>query len=529
MDTLALPLMLVVILLLWAVAVCAQEAPPKIGDVVYQTDFEDPASRDAWTKIPAATWDQMEGHGTCLQVKVPLDQSKASNMVGMKLDVTRYRGCQVVMECVAKAEGVTKPSASYLGVKFMVHWVSPSAGQFWGNPNDVYGTFDWKPLRYAARIPADVSSVDLSLGLQDCAGTVWFDDIKIRVARLASPPRPKPDPNAPPAFRGHDLPRLRGVMSPNRFSDEDLRVLGQEWNANVIRWQITRNWGKTGTERDLVEYDRWLNGRLDELDQALEACRRYGIRVVVDMHSPPGGRLEGNELAIFHEKLYADHWVELWQQIARRYKGNPVIWGYDLVNEPVQNLPSPQGVDDYLAGQVRVAKAIREIDPDMPIFIEANGWDGPDGFRELEPVDVPRVIYQVHMYVPHQFTHQGVSGSPVGIAYPGTIGGVEWNKDQIRKTLAPVREFQLAYNVHIYVGEFSAIRWAPGAARYLADCIDVFEEYGWDWTFHAYREWDGWSLEHGPDPNDHRPTAQPTDRRLVVQRWFDKNVKPRFP
>ena len=95
-----------------------------------------------------------------------------------------------------------------------------------------------------------------------------------------------------PVFKGHDLPRLRGVMSPQSFQDEDLRVLGQEWNANVIRWQITRNWGRAGTDRDLAEYDRWLDSELEDLDKALDASRRYGLKVVVDMHSPPGGRYE---------------------------------------------------------------------------------------------------------------------------------------------------------------------------------------------------------------------------------------------
>lgn len=35
-----------------------------------------------------------------------------------------------------------------------------------------------------------------------------------------------------------------------------------------------------------------------------------------------------------------------------------------------------------------------------------------------------------------------------------------------------------------------------GADRYLADVIDLFEEYGWDWSYHAFREWAGWSVEH---------------------------------
>ena len=49
-------------------------------------------------------------------------------------------------------------------------------------------------------------------------------------------------------------------MSPKAFRDEDMRVLGMEWKANVIRWQLTRNWGKAGTDRDLAEYDRARHG-----------------------------------------------------------------------------------------------------------------------------------------------------------------------------------------------------------------------------------------------------------------------------
>jgi aryl-phospho-beta-D-glucosidase BglC (GH1 family) len=315
-------------------------------------------------------------------------------------------------------------------------------------------------------------------------------------------------------------------MSPNGFRDEDMRTLGTEWKANVIRWQLTRNWGKPGTDRDLAEYDQWMDGKLADLDKALEACRKYGIKVVVDVHSPPGGRYANNDMAIFNEPVYQDHWVALWEKIARRYKGNPAVWGYDLINEPTQSSPSPAGVADFLGAQVRAAKAIRKIDPDTPIFIEASEWDSPNGYKELQPVDVPRVIYQVHMYEPGAFTHQGVHGDWKPVTYPGTIAGKAWDKQQLRKTLQPVRDFQLAYNVHIYVGEFSAIRWAPGAANYLGDCIDIFEEYGWDWTYHAYREWDGWSLEHGSDPNDHQPTKDPTDRKQLLLKWFGKNVRP---
>jgi endoglucanase len=330
-----------------------------------------------------------------------------------------------------------------------------------------------------------------------------------------------------PAFKGHDLPRLRGVMSPNEYRDDDLRELGVKWKANVIRWQIKRNGNRVGADRDLLEFDRWLDRKLDELDRVLVACGRYGMKVVVDMHSPPGGRYPNSDLAIFNESKYQDHWLATWERIARRYKGNMVIWGYDLVNEPVQNARSPGGMPDYLGAQIRVAKAIRIIDPDMPIMIEASHWDSAAGYHSLEPVLVSNVIYQVHLYLPMEFTHQGVTGTWTQVTYPGKIGSTVWDKQQLRKVLQPVRNFQLANGAHIYVGEFSAVRWAPGAADYLRDCIDLFEEYGWDWTYHAYREWDGWSVEHGSDPNENQPSKEMTDRMRLLLDWFGKNIQPR--
>lgn len=500
------------------------------GDTVMTVSFDTPAERAGWSTAPFATWVPEHNGSTCLRVAVPPDEAAGVHMIHLPLDLARYRGCRLRFECQAKAQDASKPSQTYLGVKYMLHYSSPATGQFWHNQSNVFGTFDWKTLAFVVTLADDVAAGDLSLGLQDSSGTVWFDDLKVTVLGLPRPPRPAPPPNPPPAYRGHDLPRLRGVMSPGSFRDEDLRVLGQEWKANLIRWQMTRNWGKAGTERDLAEYDRWIDAELADLDQALEACGRYGIKVVVDLHSPPGGRYENRDMAMFFEPLYQDHFVAVWERIARRYLGNPVIWGYDLVNEPVQSEPSPAGVADYLGTQVRAAKAIRTIDPERTIIIEASQWDSAGGFRELDPVDVPNVVYQVHMYHPGSFTHQGVHGKAPegGITYPGTIDGQFVDKEALRRHLQPVREFQLAYNVHIYGGEFSAIRWAPGdsAYQYLRDCIELFEEYGWDWSYHAYREWDGWSVEHGPDRDNRQPTSEPTDRKRLLLGWFAKNVKP---
>jgi len=143
-------------------------------------------------------------------------------------------------------------------------------------------------------------------------------------------------------------------------------------------------------------------------------------------------------------------------------------------------------------------------------------------------LSVPNVVYSVHMYLPHEFTHQGVFGPSAPVVYPGEIGGKKWDKAALREALQPAIDFQKAYNVHIYVGEFSAIRWAPdqSAYRYLRDLIEVMEDLGWDWTYHAFREWDGWSVEHTENRDDHARAATPTLREQLLRGWFAKNKKP---
>ena len=73
------------------------------------------------------------------------------------------------------------------------------------------------------------------------------------------------------------------------------------------------------------------------------------------------------------------------------------------------------------------------------------------------------------------------------------------------------------HGARIYVDEFSAIAWAQGAENYLRDCIALFEEFGWDWTYHAFREWNGWSVEHeGPDARHMVPSADNPRRRALL-------------
>ena len=242
-------------------------------------------------------------------------------------------------------------------------------------------------------------------------------------------------------------------------------------------------------------------------------CRKYGLKVVLDLHVTPGGRNGRNEFAMFFEREYADWFVDFWRRTAARFAGNAdVIYGYDLCNEPVQNDEALPGCD-FWSLQRRAAEAIREVDPETPVIVETNNWDVPSAFGMLSPLALVNVIYEVHVYNPIQFTHQGIMAHPMGAAYPDPARG--WNREYLRRVLGPVRAFQEKHGAKIYVGEFSAAAWAPGADQDLRDCIALFNEYGWDWTYHAFRESPVWDVEKAgprfpemaPDPGTPRKRA----------------------
>jgi endoglucanase len=505
-----------------------QVAPEK-GQVLYETGFETDSSLRAWEG--RAQWGEGYSSNRSLLVERRSDAASSASMMQLALPVDTLRGCTVRASAMLKAENVTAKPNPWNGIKCMLAIQAPS-GRLWPQADIESASFGWKRAAFSARIPADATAVTLYLGLEEVSGKVWFDDVRITVAK---PPVPVSRPElAGPPFKGHRLPRLRGAMISPKIDAESLRVLGQDWNANLIRWQLIRH-GRPGQPLSLEGFDSWLETELKKLEAALPLCEQYGLCVVVDLHSPPGGKATTSGYAGSDDRLFTDpdcqaKFVETWRGIAKRFANSRPIWGYDLANEPVEDLVE-EGCDDWQGLAERAAQAIRSVDPDRAIIVEPSSWGGPAGLNELVPLSVTNVVYSVHMYLPHAFTHQGVQQPGPVYGYPGLIQGKRWDKTQLEAALQPAIDFQKRYGVHIYIGEFSAIRWAPNnsASRYLKDLIEIFEAHGWDWSYHAFREWNGWSVEHGPDRQDSSPAATPGDRQKLLQEWFGRNQKPHWP
>ena len=487
------------------------------GGVVFRADFSDANALKAWQGDRAAPARGADG-SACILLTSPEPGGTVS--IRRPLPVERLRGKLVTVSARVRAEGVQKPPKHWNGIKLMLALEMPH-GRQWPQVRLAHGTFGWTTVRETLRLPATARSAAIVLGLEKVSGKVWFDDVTVRVGRPVAGGRRLKE-----RFRGHGLPRLRGVMHGPDFEEKDLRDLAA-WGANHVRWQL--NWrpmkAAEAWAADLDRYDRWLAGALQHCDRALDACEKLRIRVLLDLHCPPGGRAEGGVCRMLTEKRHQEKFVDVWRMLARRYKGRKIIYAYDLINEPVQPSAKPEGLLSWPELFVRAARAVREIEPGKPVVYEPGPWGGCRGFDRQVPVELDRVIYSFHMYQPHEFTHQFRRG--VALTYPGVIAGETWDKRRLREAMLPAIEFQKAFNCHMYVGEFSASRGAPNdsAWRYLRDCIELFEELGWDWSYHAYREWHGWSVEHTTDRTDTKPSATPTKRQKLLQSWFAKNKR----
>ena len=456
-----------------------------------------PSAALDWHLPPYATRE-----GDLLTIDVPESAARQGCRVEANVDLSAFDGMAFEAEIEASGERIAKPRAAWNGLKFQFEYTDPASGEtFYPNTASRLGDFPRQTLHVRDSLcTAKAAPARIVLGLQDTSGRVVFDLSTLRI-RAATPHWPVTNrthrceysaPVAEAAIR-------RGVMSPGRdMTEDDFRTL-RDWGATLLRYQMVRKWGQQGTNRDLAEYGDWLEGRLAHFESViLPMCRQYGLKVVLDLHVTPGGRNGQNEFAMLFEREYADWFVEFWRRTAARFAGNAdVIYGYDLCNEPVQNGEALPGCD-FWSLQKRAAEAIREIDPATPIVVESNVSASPTAFAYLRPLPMDNVIYQLHLYAPGDYTHQGVGralkkdGRP--LVWPDPSRG--WDIEYLRRVLEPVRDFQRRHGARIYVGEFSAVAWAPGADAYLRDCISLFEEYGWDWTYHAFREWGPWSVEH---------------------------------
>jgi aryl-phospho-beta-D-glucosidase BglC (GH1 family) len=269
---------------------------------------------------------------------------------------------------------------------------------------------------------------------------------------------------------------MRGFSGPGETTAKSLSDLAAT-GANLVRVFLSFKQSGNSYAIDTTS--------LAVLQTVLTAGAQYGFRVAIVVGTPDNSYFNNPALQTSMEAN--------WRQIANMFQGNPTVAGYDLVNEPI----SPSGEAAWTSLASRLIADIRSIDPNHVIIFEPSPGGLPSAFAGLQPLPFANIVYSTHMYLPYQFTHQGIM-SNVPMTYPAVqtaIGPV--NRSTVSATLQPLRDFAATNQLPVYVGEFSAVRWAPSDSSntYISDVVSLFETENWSWTYHAWRNYPGWDAE----------------------------------
>ena len=105
------------------------------------------------------------------------------------------------------------------------------------------------------------------------------------------------------------------------------------------------------------------------LDRLLAWGAASKVYVIPDMHGIPGGKLAWFKRSIYDSPEKQAQVARAWSLIAARYKNNPWIGGYDLVNEPaIWDAPKLSGLYKMLID------AIRQSDTHHLVIAEGDVW-----------------------------------------------------------------------------------------------------------------------------------------------------------
>jgi endoglucanase len=218
-----------------------------------------------------------------------------------------------------------------------------------------------------------------------------------------------------------EITKLVGQQKANEFYDSwlksnttktDIDSLAS-WGFNSIRLPMHYAlYTPSVADEPVAGKNTWLKKGFDLTDSLLAWCKADHIYLILDLHATPGG--QGNELnisdrnpdkpSLWESEANQQKMVALWQMLAEKYKDEPWIGGYDIINEPNWGFQSKDDVRGTAEKNnvplrklmVEITKAIREVDKKHIIIIEGNGFG--NNYAGIFPKWDDNMVLSFHKY-----------------------------------------------------------------------------------------------------------------------------------
>lgn len=196
------------------------------------------------------------------------------------------------------------------------------------------------------------------------------------------------------------------------------------------------------------------------LDRVVDWCKKEGLFVILDMHAAPGGQTGDNiddswgYPFLFESPESQDLTVNIWRKIAARYRNEPAVIGYDLLNEPIAHYFESANLNPKLEPLYRkIVAGIREVDRNHLIFLGGARWD--TNFTVFGPPFDAKLVYTFHKY------------------------WMDVNQGAIQEYL----DFRDKYNVPVWMGESG-----ENTDEWIGSFRSLLERNNIGWCFWPYKK-----------------------------------------
>jgi len=189
--------------------------------------------------------------------------------------------------------------------------------------------------------------------------------------------------------------RLLKLFRDNWITGRDWDLIPQ-FGLNLVRLPFI--WSLIEDEKNPrhLRPDAW-----HYLDKAIAQAKARGLYVILDLHGAVGSQGTEHHSGCAGQNLYWSTPVYqertdwLWRQIAARYKDNPVVAAYGLLNEP-------WGSTEVQLAEVsrKLYTSIREVDPDHIILL-ADHPKGIAAYGKPSEHGMHNVVFETHPYPGH--------------------------------------------------------------------------------------------------------------------------------
>lgn len=227
-----------------------------------------------------------------------------------------------------------------------------------------------------------------------------------------------------------------------------------------------------------------------QLDRVIRLCERHGLRAILDLHAAPGGQNADwhsdnpTGMALLWEfPELRRKTLALWERIAERYRDDPWVGGYDLLNEPVID---PDRVAELDRFHHELVAAVRRKDRNHLCFVEGNFYGGV--FRPFTPIDDDNLAYSFHAYPFFGYLSRSDEELAALDMAEERRRGVSWLRDDehlehVRKVLR--RPLWCGETGTFYCPELGNVRFYLDAFRGF---LGLLEEHRIPWSVWTYKD-----------------------------------------